>query len=269
MRRLRGFTLIELLVVIAIIAILAAILFPVFAKAREKARQTSCLSNVKQLALATLMYTSDYDERYPQVYHLGSDPHIDVYVNPDCGDRYVQSAFRMPSAVMPYVRNAGIFVCPSWSTTKTCRVGWSAFTCQWSYAWLTGSPWHTIGSPYRASTPTPLPCEVCGRICAYNANQTACDHYRGNKLTVIEAPAHHIMMIEFKQSGGYGEPAGIGSTEANAGGTAHPAIEAVQINPARQVHNDGNNYSFWDGHAKWMKAPEFGMWTLCASDDMG
>jgi prepilin-type N-terminal cleavage/methylation domain-containing protein len=58
----RGFTLIELLVVIAIIAILAAILFPVFAKAREKARQTSCLSNCKQIALACLQYAQDYDE---------------------------------------------------------------------------------------------------------------------------------------------------------------------------------------------------------------
>jgi prepilin-type N-terminal cleavage/methylation domain-containing protein/prepilin-type processing-associated H-X9-DG protein len=60
-----GFTLIELLVVIAIIAILAAILFPVFSKAREKARQASCISNMKQLALATLMYVQDYDEEFP------------------------------------------------------------------------------------------------------------------------------------------------------------------------------------------------------------
>jgi len=72
MRRLRqaqprrGFTLIELLVVIAIIAILAAILFPVFARAREKARQTSCLSNVKQIALAAHMYAQDYDEKWPR-----------------------------------------------------------------------------------------------------------------------------------------------------------------------------------------------------------
>lgn len=70
MRR-RGFTLIELLVVIAIIAILAAILFPVFAQAREKARQTSCLSNVKQITLGMLMYVQDYDETFPSGYDFG------------------------------------------------------------------------------------------------------------------------------------------------------------------------------------------------------
>ena len=63
--RKQGFTLIELLVVIAIIAILASILFPVFARAREKARQTSCLSNMKQLGLACSMYAQDYDELLP------------------------------------------------------------------------------------------------------------------------------------------------------------------------------------------------------------
>lgn len=61
----KGFTLIELLVVIAIIAVLAAILFPVFAKARESARRSTCSSNLKQLALATLMYAQDYDEQFP------------------------------------------------------------------------------------------------------------------------------------------------------------------------------------------------------------
>jgi len=93
----RGFTLIELLVVIAIIAILAAILFPVFAKAREKARQSSCLSNVKQINLAVLSYAQDYDERMPLSY----------YWNPS---RYSYIMF-----IEPYVKNSQVFDCPSMS----------------------------------------------------------------------------------------------------------------------------------------------------------
>jgi prepilin-type N-terminal cleavage/methylation domain-containing protein len=71
MRDRRGFTLIELLVVIAIIAILAAILFPVFARARAKAQQNNCLANIKELGLGVLMYCSDYDDHYPIAYCAG------------------------------------------------------------------------------------------------------------------------------------------------------------------------------------------------------
>jgi prepilin-type N-terminal cleavage/methylation domain-containing protein/prepilin-type processing-associated H-X9-DG protein len=93
----RGFTLIELLVVIAIIAILAAILFPVFAKAREKARQTSCLSNLKEIGLAALMYAQDYDERLPLAAMYFNTPDYMVWM-------YV---------IQPYVKNIQIFTCPS------------------------------------------------------------------------------------------------------------------------------------------------------------
>ncbi|GAB4466954.1 MAG: hypothetical protein OHK0029_38580 [Armatimonadaceae bacterium] len=96
LRRSTAFTLIELLVVIAIIAILAAILFPVFSQAREKARQTSCLSNSKQYALATLMYLQDYDETFP----------ASAYLNGTCVATFYW-------AVDPYVKNAQIVRCPS------------------------------------------------------------------------------------------------------------------------------------------------------------
>ena len=94
----RGFTLIELLVVIAIIAILAAILFPVFAKAREKARQTSCLSNLKQLGTSVMMYVQDYDEMYP----------LDLST---FGPSQIPGTW--PNRVMPYVKNTQLFKCPS------------------------------------------------------------------------------------------------------------------------------------------------------------
>jgi len=97
----RGFTLIELLVVIAIIAILAAILFPVFAHAREKARQTSCLSNLKQQGTAMLMYAQDYDGLF-----------VPVMVRPsrEVKNPYLWSWMHL---LEPYTKNRGVFVCPS------------------------------------------------------------------------------------------------------------------------------------------------------------
>ncbi len=89
-----GFTLIELLVVIAIIAILAAILFPVFAQAREKARSTTCLSNFKQLGTAVTMYVQDYDGAYPLAWYPGDDYGFDV-------------------ALFPYVKSYQVYECPS------------------------------------------------------------------------------------------------------------------------------------------------------------
>jgi prepilin-type N-terminal cleavage/methylation domain-containing protein/prepilin-type processing-associated H-X9-DG protein len=121
----RGFTLIELLVVIAIIAILAAILFPVFARAREKARANTCLSNCKQLMLGLLMYVQDYDEMFP-AYGGNWDP--TTFYN-------VQLA--------PYVKNTNLYMCPSDLNVPS--------PYPWSYSWVVkgdvcrGTNWNVTG----------------------------------------------------------------------------------------------------------------------------
>ena len=94
-KKRKGFTLIELLVVIAIIGILASILFPVFARARENARRTSCLSNLKQIGLGVMQYTQDYDEKLP-LYQILTTPSLSWQWQ-----------------IMPYVKSTQLFVCPS------------------------------------------------------------------------------------------------------------------------------------------------------------
>src|SRR5690348_6044896 len=117
MRRTRkpAFTLIELLVVIAIIAILAAILFPVFAQAREKARQATSLSNLKQIGLGMLMYTQDYDEIYvPWALR-------DFKNNVDVKDQY-GVALSWDRLIYPYTKNNGVLACPSDSGSTRAHV---------------------------------------------------------------------------------------------------------------------------------------------------
>lgn len=109
-----GFTLIELLVVIAIIAILAAILFPVFSRVREKARSSKCLSNIKQTALAVLMYSQDYDEMFP-----GWRLNVLVQAAPCLSS---DTAVWYHHLAQPYVKNWQLFICPStrWEHGKNC-----------------------------------------------------------------------------------------------------------------------------------------------------
>lgn len=120
-RSRRGFTLIELLVVIAIIAILAAILFPVFAKAREKARQTTCLSNLKQIGTATLMYVQDYDEQFPWLMMDGRTNNDSTGLSQGLPagppiwsvDLEAKRGLFMEYELQPYVKNYQMFVCPT------------------------------------------------------------------------------------------------------------------------------------------------------------
>ena len=180
MRRRTGFTLIELLVVIAIIAILAAILFPVFARAREKARQASCLSNVKQQGVAVMMYVQDYDEAFP----------IDLY--------------GWVVALRPYTKNEQIWVCPSWRLPVWQRCsGDSATESSYQYS-------HDI---------------------------------EGKALSSIPRPADKVLELENHEwCGGFWTAC-----------TYDPCTLPTDL------HNEGDNCGFYDGHAKWLKQDQVRM----------
>jgi len=154
----RGFTLIELLVVIAIIAILAAILFPVFAKAREKARQASCQSNIKQIALAVLQYCQDYDENGPLYSSTGrmSGGALGGCGGQRCGWAQYYAADsnggagdigKSAGAVLtPYIKNRQVFYCPSNGTdvNQWPRINyWTTFQRRWAVG---GPTWITPGN---------------------------------------------------------------------------------------------------------------------------
>lgn len=161
----KAFTLIELLVVIAIIAILAAILFPVFAQAKEAAKKATCLSNTKQIGLAFFMYTNDNDDVYPQTSWEkpnGGTPPAPGYGTPT-GSAYAQVQWSF--LIQPYVKNVDMFfdpsdpkpVTPNLKTTKggTSTVSGDAACLDWSTVQAISNPWDPVGNPHNCDLQVP------------------------------------------------------------------------------------------------------------------
>ncbi len=246
----RGFTLIELLVVIAIIAILAAILFPVFAQAREKARATACISNLKQVGLALAMYKQDYDE-------------TNVNEWPWAGYNLFDWDHTYQEMINPYVKNKQLFTCPSASTRTY------------------------------VSQPDPTLNLQGGFSMAYLMNETGWSDwttgYMGQGITdaQVEFPAEVVFVAEAM---GINDPnsyswqnAHIGYTDINNagwGGSPNPAPDqgltwrdfynvpgcdwgsaGVPLTiPPR--HTGGNNCSFYDTHAKFVRGSKGRNWRV-------
>jgi prepilin-type N-terminal cleavage/methylation domain-containing protein/prepilin-type processing-associated H-X9-DG protein len=251
MKRRRGFTLIELLVVIAIIAILAAILFPVFAQAREKARQASCLSNMKQQGLAVLMYAQDYDETLPPWWVPNPIPTKPA----NWGSIYYWYV-----NILPYVKSRDIFRCPSaggpsgykpWDIKDVFDPNQVDATGKLLKDWTAG----TGGYGWNA-------CFISTHVGIYGKIS---GNPQGMPISGIARSSEVIMIGEIsKQS----NPAGIYLSQrlydlipkTTAVGCGYPGYPAVtnggKTYPAGNRdyrHNNGANITFFDGHAKWFK----------------
>jgi prepilin-type N-terminal cleavage/methylation domain-containing protein/prepilin-type processing-associated H-X9-DG protein len=212
-----GFTLIELLVVIAIIAILAAILFPVFAQAREKARSISCLSNCKQIGVASQMYAQDYDEILPtwSLYYWA------YYAIKPNGQKFPDSvSLYWDTMIQPYVKSGnpstadrgGVWHCPSGEQGNTVR----------SYGYSMGL--------------------------TYDSDPASPDYYRFMPLALIEKPASVVMVGDGGSAGRLGRP------QDYQGYYEHYVAKVPYTRDAPYRHQEGGNYVFTDGHAKWFKA---------------
>lgn len=227
-----GFTLIELLVVIAIIAILAAILFPVFAQAREKARAISCLSNLKQIGLAMMQYTQDNDEHFPS----SAGPGNGTPGNPiGWGDE-----------IQPYAKSVQLFHCPDDPTPQS------------------QDPAQNPYNPAPAGTPDPGPFGSGYTSYFYNAVVGTIgygyNYHQGIALAQLLSPALTITNgdnISYDASNGLPYGSGFGCRTAI---TTHPTSycassgsgAAINQVPATR-HTEGANYLFADGHAKFTR----------------
>ena len=220
----RGFTLIELLVVIAIIAILAAILFPVFAQARAKARQTACLSNMKQIGTAMMMYVQDYDETYP-VNNFAYGNGIPNFL----------SSWMLH--IEPYSKNIQIVECPDRKVKTTTNIPYKGQTVQLPDRSLGANEWvvgrvgwtaHNGGAPLQ-----PVSQAALGRPAD----------------TPLVADCVYLL---------FNEPRRI-AVAGWSGATwwQYPTSPAEIRNPANARHNGGSTIAFADGHAKWQNQGTF------------
>jgi prepilin-type N-terminal cleavage/methylation domain-containing protein/prepilin-type processing-associated H-X9-DG protein len=221
----KGFTLIELLVVIAIIAILAAILFPVFAKAREKARQAACMSNMKQIGLAFIQYTSDYDGIIVQAYE---------------NDGGSGTPMQWQQRITPYVSGAKA---TAWETGVGVDFMRCPSTPKGDFSWSSEA---SMASMYIYAVNYPF-------VVTYTANGTTpilLDKVPSTVFTVVDSTWYiifHPLAGWTFWTGADTDKDGIKDTSPVGSG-----LYTTYMNGIAPRHSDGANAAFADGHAKWV-----------------
>ena len=228
---MKGFSLIELLVVIAIISLLAALIFPVFARARESMRATSCLSNQKQIGGALAMYVQDYDETYPmnRFGDANHSPTACLTFSLSAPSASLEgSSINWKRVVMPYVQNRSLYQCPSNA-----------------YAWKAGGFTHISGDESNLSYARPewLPASYALNTDFFHEAVPLCWYgetaVRPRQLAEIYAPSALIMMVESR----FNYPdLGAAFIHIRAGDS--------QSQSAFQLHNGLGNFLFADQHSK-------------------
>ncbi len=245
-----GFTLIELLVVIAIISILTAILFPVFAKAREKARQTACLNNEKQLGLAFLQYTGDYDDSFLG----GTGKNVAINYGLVSGQGW-------GGQIYSYVKDVDVYKCPDDSTPTVLDATQTAYTVSYGYNvnFVNGFPFSINGNTQSALS-SPSKTVLLFEVSNATANPT--DAFEGR--TTVQQGLYITPSADGLDGGMNYQKSTANSIVVKYetglmggnGGRVCPYTQGVQ-NPQFDAitgrHSDGSNFLFGDGHVKWLR----------------
>ena len=249
-RSVKGFTLIELLVVIAIIAILAAILFPVFAQAREKARSAACLSNIKQFVLAQTMYTQDYDEVVPALFYGPTAPTVYIPGLPP------RNYYTWTEYLQPYIKSQQVLRCPSASTnafeTNSLPPG-SIFITDYAYlagAFVGGKG--TQACPYVrfAGSQTPSNTFTLAGAARPSEAMTFTDGFVGytpDGTGILERFFFGRHMVSSASL-----PLAAPGSRVAFDGSACPVYSTNPADP-RLYNDSGMNAGFLDGHAKFLR----------------